>query len=211
MCSSGDQTAKDTEQAQAAFTKTLMSSFQTAFAANQGILSSIIPKLTEMMNNPQGFSPEELSLMKTKASDTVTAQTDAAQKAAGTYAASHGGADLGSGVQAQISGSIAGAGATEQERESSNIDIANEQERQQNYWRAIGGLQKTAEAENPTGYAGAANQSGDTTANLSRAVLASQQAGWQNIGGIISGVAGLGEAAVGAYGDLGFGGTSAGH
>ncbi len=66
-----------------------------------------------------------------------------------------------------------------------------------------------ASAENPTGYANAEIGSANATADLSRAYLASTQAGWQNIGGIISGIAGLGSSAVGAYKGLGFGGTPA--
>lgn len=210
MCSSGDSTAKNAEQAQAAFTQTLQSSFQQAFANSQGILSGLTSKLTEAMNNPQGFSPAELQLMKSQASDTVTGQTQAAEKAASTYAASHGGADLGSGVQSQIAGTIAASGATEQAKESSNIDLANAEQQQQNYWRAIGGLSNVAQAENPTGFAGAANQGAGEVANLSQAVLASQQAGWQDVGSVISGVAGLGSAATGAFKDLGFAGAAAG-
>src|SRR5436305_12684847 len=121
MCSSGDSTVKSTEAAQAAFTKTLSASFSTAFAAKQDILSKLTAKLTDQINNPQGFDPKTLALMKTNASDTVALGTNAAQVGANAYLATHGGAELGSGVAAQIKGNIAGAGAVEGARESSNI------------------------------------------------------------------------------------------
>lgn len=207
MCCSGDKTAKATETAQAAFTNTLTDAFKTAFASNQEILNNkLLPALTNAINNPQGFDPRTLALMKTNASDTVTQQTQAAEKAANAYLGSRGGPTLGSGVAAQIEGGIAGAGAVEQARESSNIDIQSGLLQNENYWRAISGLTDVARAENPTGYAGAETSSANSVADLSRAYLASQQAGWQNTFGIISGIAGLGTGAVDAYSGLGFGG-----
>lgn len=208
MCSDGDKTAKATEASQAAFTQTLQNSFGTAFAANQGILNNLSAKLTDAINNPKGFSPQTLALIKTNASDTVAQQTKGAQVAAGNYGASHGGADLGSGVQSQIEGSIAGQGAEESAKEQSNIDVQNGLVQNQNYWNAIKGLTDVANAENPTSYAGQATGAANSTADLSRSVLASQQAGWQNTFGIINGVAGLATAAAGL--PISFGGSSSG-
>jgi hypothetical protein len=79
MCSSGDSTAKATEQVSAAMTKTLSDSFKTAFATKQDTLNRVNAKLTDMLNNPQGFDPKTLALMKTNASDTVARGTNAAQ------------------------------------------------------------------------------------------------------------------------------------
>jgi hypothetical protein len=210
MCCSGDSTAKASETASAAMQTTLNSSFQTAFGKNQAELDSVSAKLTNTLNNPQGFDPKTLALMKTNSSDTVTQQTLNAQQGANAYLATHGGAELGSGVGAQIKGGIAAAGATEDAKESSNIDIQNGLLQNQNYWQAINGLTNVANAENPTAYANAANGAANSTADLSKAYLASTQAGWQDAGGIISGIAGLGTAAVGAYKTLGFAGTGAG-
>jgi hypothetical protein len=203
VCSGGDKTAKASEVSAAAFQNTLQGSFQTAFGANQAILNTLTAKLTDTINNPKGFDPKTFALLKTGASDTVARQTEQAQIAASSAMARHGGPDLGSGVEAQVHGEIGAAGATEQARESSNIDIASGELQNENYWRAISGLTNVAQAENPTGYAGAANSSAESVSSLSRSVLASQQAGWQNTFGIISGIAGLGSAAIGAYNSFG--------
>lgn len=143
--------------------------------------------------------------MRSSASDTVSRQTTNAQVSAGNYGASHGGADLGSGVQSQIEGSIAGTGAQQQSQEQSNIDIANGQLQNQNYWQAIGGLTNVAQAENPSAYASDANSAGSTTANLGTAFQATKQADWNNTFGVIKGVAGLATAAAGLPS---FGGSS---
>jgi hypothetical protein len=211
MCCSGDTTAKQTEQAQAAFTTTLTGAFKTAFANNQAILDKLTATLTDAINNPQGFSPKTLALMKTNASDTVTAQTQNAEKAANAYLASRGGPTLGSGVAAQIQGGIAAAGATETAKELSGIDIQSGLLQNENYWRGISGLTNVANAENPTGLANAETGSANATADLSRAYLASQQADWSNTFGIINGIAGLGMATVGGLKTAGvFGGAKAG-
>lgn len=187
---------------------TLNSSFQTAFANNQTMLNKLQSTLTDKVNNPQGFDPKTLALMKTNASDTVTQQTANAQVAANTYLSTHGGPDLGSGVGAQIKGSIAGAGATETAKEESGIDVENGMLQNQNYWNAVNGLTSVASAENPTAYANAANGSANATADLSKAYLASTQAGWQDTMGVISGAAGLASAAAGipSFGGGGGGG-----
>ena len=211
MCCSGDSTAKQTEAAQAAFTNTLSGAFRTAFGKNQADLDALSAKLTDMMNNPHGFDAKTLALMRTTASDTVAQQTAQAQTAANTYLATHGGPELGTGVGAQIKGQIAGEGATEAARENSNIDIQNGLLQNENYWKAIEGLTSVANAENPTGIAGAETGSANATADLSRAYLSSKQADWQNTFGIINGIAGLGTAAVGGLQAAGvFGGAKAG-
>ena len=175
------------------------------------MLDTLSAKLTDTLNNPKGFSPEQMAILKTSASDTIARQTNMAKIGAGAAIAQHGGADLGSGVSAQVLGSIEGEGMQSQSQADTGINLASEAQKNQNYWNSVKGLTDVAAAENPTGYASAANQSADATANLSHAVLASQQAGWQNTMGIISGVAGLGTGVVGGLNSAGFfGGTKAG-
>jgi|ERR1700704_645972 len=197
MCSGGDKTLNSAEKSQAAFMSTLQGAFSQAFGANQAILANLTKTLTDAIANPQGFDPKTLALMKTNASDTVARGVNAAQVAASQNAAVRGSTDIGSGVQAQIAGSIAGSGANELASENSNIDIQSGLLKNQNYWQAIHGLTDVANAYNPQGYANAANNAGSVTADLGRAALSAKQAGWQNAFGIVSGVAGLASAAAG--------------
>lgn len=207
MCSSGDSTVKATETSQAAFTNTLSQSFQTAFAAKQDMLGKLNARLTDMVNNPHGFDPKTLALMKTNASDTVTQNTANAQTAANAYLATHGGAELGTGVGAQIKGNIAAAGANENAREASGIDIQSGLLQNENYWKAISGLTNVANSENPEGLASSEVGAANSVGNLSQAFLASKQQDWNNTFGIIKGVAGLASAAAGIPS---FGGSSGG-
>lgn len=195
MCSSANPTEEALQQSQAAFTNTLQSSFSTAFAANQAILGTLSASLKAAIANPQGFSPAALAAARTNSTDTVAQQTQAAQVAANSYLSAHGGADLGSGVGAQITGQVQGQGMQEQSTTQNAITLANEQQRQQNYWNAISGLTQVGQAYNPTGYAAAETGSANATTNASNAVSAEQQQSWNNAFGIVKGVAGLGMAA----------------
>jgi hypothetical protein len=160
-----------------------------------------------MVNNPHGFDAKTLALMKTNASDTVTQQTLNAQQSANAYLATHGGSTLGSGVAAQIKGGIAAAGAGEQSREQSGIDIQSGLLANQNYWNAISGLTNVANSENPEGLANSEISSANSVGDLSKAYSASKFAGLQAFGGLVSGIAGLGTAVAGMKSPK-FGGSS---
>jgi hypothetical protein len=197
MCSSANPTELALQQSQASFTNTLQSSFSTAFAANQSILGNLSSTLTKMVANPTGYTPAEMAALRTGATDTVASQTADAERADAAYGASHGGADLGSGVQAQIEGQTTTAGMEQQSQEQNQITVANAQQQQQNYWNAISGLTQVGNAYNPTGYAGAETNAANSTTSASNAVTAEQEQGWQNAFGVVQGVAGLATAAAG--------------
>lgn len=194
MCSEGDKTVSQTEQSQAAFQQELTKDFSTAFGKNQEILNFLNTTLTNAIKNPQGFSQPALTAMRTGATDAVSKQFQDATVAANATAAAHGGAALPSGVAAQVSGQIAQGAAAEQSKQQQQITLANEQEKQNNYWKAIAGLGGVASQENPNAYASNATSAANSVSNLGQTLLATQQADWQNAGAIISGVAGLGEA-----------------
>lgn len=212
MCSDADPTQEALRNSQAAFTTTLQNAFKTTFAANQAILASLTATLEKAIANPQGYTAQELTALRTGATDTVAQATLNAQRGAGAYAATHGGADLGSGVQAQIQGSIGTAGAEQLAREQGQISIANAERQQQNYWNAIYGLTQVGAAYNPQGYAAQETGSANATTSASHEVAAEKQQGWQNAFGIVSGIAGLASAAAGipSFGGSGGGMINAG-
>jgi hypothetical protein len=195
MCSSADPTEQGLEQSQAAFTNTLQSAFSTTFAANQQILGTLSSTLEKAIANPQGFTPAEMTALRTNATDTVAGQTANAQRGAAAYGATHGGQNLGSGVQAQIQGQVATGGMQQLSGEQNQITVANAQQQQQNYWNAVSGLTNVGAAYNPTGYAGAETSAANSTTSAAAQTLAEQQSGWQDAFGVVSGVAGLGMAA----------------
>ena len=202
MCSEADPTQVALRDAQAAFTRTLDSSFKATFANQQQILGFLSAKLQQMILHPSGFTPAEMTALRTGATDATAAATANAQKSVAAYGASHGGADLGSGVQAQIQGEVATSGAQELSREQNQITVANAEREQTNYWNAIGGLTGLGRAYDPTGYANAETNSANATTAASHEVSAEQQQGWQNAFGVVSGIAGLASAATGGISDI---------
>lgn len=191
MCCSGDQNAKALEKTQLAMTQTLNANYQTMFAEQQALLKPLQAQLQQMVTNPQGFSPQELAALRTSSTDQTSQQFRNAAVSAATLGAAHGGADLSSGVQAGIEANVAAQGAQAQAGNQQQITLANEEQRQQNYWKSIGGLENVAGLENPTPVAGAGAGVANSATNAGDLLLKSQQASWGNIGGIISGVAGL--------------------
>ncbi len=202
MCCSGDSNAAALEKTQTAMTQTLNASYQTMFSEQQALLKPLQAQLQQMVTNPQGFSPQELATLRTSSTDQTATQFKNAAIAANTMGAAHGGADLSSGVQAGIEASVAAQGAQVQSQNQNQITLANEQQRQQNYWKAISGLGDVAGLENPTPVAGAGASVANSGTNAGNLLLNSQQASWGNIGGIISGVAGLATGLPGIVGGI---------
>lgn len=202
-CSSGDSGDASLEATQDAMTTTLNNAFSQSFSANQSILKNLTAQLNSVVANPQGFSPSTLASMRTSASDTTARQFASSARSAGAFAMSHAGTGTGSGVAAQIGGQVAEGAAAQDSSEQNQISIQNGLLQNQNYWNGINGLSGVAAQYNPTGYANSGANIANSATSASSALLASQQAGWQDVGGVISGVAGLGEAAANSAGALG--------
>jgi len=176
----GDKTVEQGEHSQAGFNNVLQAAFKQQFGASSAVLNFLNGKLTDMANNPTGFSPQALAAARTNAIQQSATDVNNATKAAQASAAAHGGNGLPSGVQAQIAGQIQAAGANEESNNLNQINLANEQQRQQNYWAAIQGLGSVANAENPTGFGSLANGGQSALASLSGADTAAKQTSFGN-------------------------------
>jgi hypothetical protein len=176
------------------FSQSLMDIFKQQFPQQQGMLNFLNGKLQGMIQNPTGFSSQDLSALRTNASTNAATQTQNALKASGATEAARGGgatSAVQSGVDKQIQGQIQAAGAGALSNNLSNIEVANEQQRQNNYWNAIRGESSVAEMENPQSYAGAADSAANTGTNAGTAYFNTQGPGIGSImGGILGGAAG---------------------
>jgi hypothetical protein len=188
----GDQVAKQAEVQQAAFNSQLMGIFTQQFDKQSQILDFLKNKMQPMIDNPTGFSKEAEAAMRTGATENISGQYENAQKAVQAQQFALGGRDLPSGVNEQVMGSIAQGQASDTAAAQNTITLQNEFLKQQNYWDAINALNGNAAQVNPLGYASAATQGGNTVANLSQAVTASQQSGLMNA--LVGGAAGIGAA-----------------
>jgi hypothetical protein len=137
---------------------TMAANYNQQFGAQSEILKSLTGQLTPIANlgpNQQGFSPEELAAMNTQAINVSGAATRNAQQAtAGVLAGRGGGGTSGivSGIDAQIRGSIASAGAQQLAGAQNEITQRNYQAGRENFWAATHGEHALAGLYNPTEY-----------------------------------------------------------
>jgi len=200
MCSSGDSTAGSLEKSQAAMTNTLNADYTTAFAEQQTALAGLTAKMNYLTANPMGYTPQQLSTAKTSINENTATAAKQALGAAAAFAAAHGGADIGNGAMGQIAGEIGSAAAQSKAGQLAGLSEQNEELKQQNFWKGISGLNSAASqygGAGATAISGAGNAA-ESSVNAGQLKLASQQAGWADVGGIISAAGGLATAAAGA-------------
>src|SRR3974390_55649 len=80
-----DETAKQGERNSVNFQQTLMNAFNTQFGNQQGVLNFLRGKMTDLINNPQGLSPQALAAARTNAIQQTT--SDYANASTATNAA----------------------------------------------------------------------------------------------------------------------------
>lgn len=200
MCSSGDSKVKEGETQQLDFNKQLMGIFQTQFGKQSGILDYLSGKMKGNIANPQGYSPEALTSMRTAATEGTARSYAQAEQATHAQEAARGGSALPSGVNAQLDAQNANAAAAMNTGSQEQITQANENLKQQNYWNSVNAENGIAAGYNPQGYAGEANSGSGALAGLSNAYSTSQNSGFWNklSGGFASGLgSGLGGALAG--------------
>lgn len=196
MCSSGDSTAGSLEKSEATMANTLNSDYATTFAQQQGVLANVQAKMNYLTANPLGYTPQQLATQTTNINENTAVAAKQAMGAAAAFAASHGGADVGNGAAGQLAGQIASGAAQSKAQQLSQLSTANQAFKQQNFWNALSGLNQVgSEYGNAGGTAisGAGNAS-NASVNAGNLKLATQQAGWSNVGSVISGVGALASA-----------------
>ncbi len=184
----GDDAAKSTEKSTADFTNTLQGVFATNNASQQEKLNFLTKQLESGVTNPQGYSPETLASMRTQAAESgAQNNADVMQAVNEKNATQTSATSLPSGVQEQIQAGIAAKEAANESNQQLGITQANGQLQVENQNRDIAALEGVAQAENPTGFAGASNNAAGEVSNLSQAVT---KANGPGVGSILGSIAG---------------------
>jgi hypothetical protein len=205
MCSSGGEVAQTDEAlqaSQAAMTNTLNADYSTTFAEQQQVAKQQMAVANNLIANPLGYSPQFMAKETTAINEGAATGARQALGSAAAFAASHGGAaDVGGGGAAELAGQIGSSAAATKSSELSALATGNAQTKLDSFYKGIGELNNAG--SDLGGTAGTAIGGAGTAANSSvgagSGALAAQQAGWQDVGSVLSGVAGLAEAGVGAY------------
>jgi hypothetical protein len=188
----GDPTAQAAEQQQMQFDQQLMQIFQAQYGKQSAITNYLTQQLEPTISKGgQGMSPEALAAERTQSTDTLANQFQGAERAVNATEAR----DLPSGVNAQISGSMAAQEAEAQAAGQNQITAQNEQLRQANYWNSIAALSGNASTINPLGYSSGATSGTNAVASTSQAVT---QANGPTFGSVLGSIfGGVGSALVG--------------
>lgn len=194
---------------QNSLTSSIQSAFNGLFASQSQINSLLTNQLTPIAEagpDQQGFGPQELAALTTKAGEGVGANYAKASEALNNQLAAQGGGNayLPTGARAALKGSLATAAANQMSNEELAITNANYTQGRQNWQQATSGLQALSAQMNPAAYSGQA-----VSANEGGFSMASQinQQKNQEYADIAGGVLGLGmDAASFGAGALGGGG-----
>jgi hypothetical protein len=185
-----DEEIKAQEAQQAGFTNQLRSLFSHQFGQQSGILNFLNNKLTSQVKNPEGFTPEQKAALETTNTEGASKAFAHAQQATQAAVAARGGSTLPSGVNAQLTAENATAGAAQLAGGENQIALADAEQKQNNTWRALSGLNEVAGMENPSGYGGLANGGAGVVGSLGEEYNATQQSPLFGVlGGITGGVA----------------------
>lgn len=180
--------------------KYLQTMMQTQFKEQQDLLNHVLlPQLKQMATDPQGFGAKALADMQSKLINTVGTQFASQQKGLQQRFATNNLPGVGSGVQEALSANLAQGAAGQEAGGLMNIDLANEQQKEQQRQFGISGLAgaSTLLGQAP-GSAGLALQANSQNFDQSHQI-AQQGSLWQNLlGGVLG--AGLGFAVGGPAG-----------
>jgi hypothetical protein len=202
MCS-GSAQVQQTDQAlqnsQAAMTNTLNQDYSTTFGEQQSVLKNLQAKMNYEAANPMGYTPQQLAGATTAINENTATAARQAIGSAAAYAASHGGADVGSGAAGEIAGQIGTAAALSKSQQLSSLAQQNQGMKQQNFWNAISGLNSVGSEYGGAGGTaiGGAGNAANTSVGAGSGALAAGQSTMTDIGSLLSGIAGAGMAGAG--------------
>jgi hypothetical protein len=175
------------------FYTTMTQDYATQFAGQQNILKSLQNSFDPVLQagiNQYGFSAPETAALQSQATQGTAAQYANASRALNEGIAARGGTSfIPSGGVQQMQASVANAAAAQESNQLLGIQQAGYAQGTQNYLAAANALGNAAGMMNPTGYATAANNSGNAAYSSAYANQQMQNQEWSQIGGIVGGAA----------------------
>lgn len=202
MCSGSGNVQSDAQQEQdlqLATSKTLAQNYNTTFAQQQGVLKQQKDIANNVIANPSGLTPQEMATATTSINENTARAAKQAMGAAAGFAASHGGADVGSGATGQIAGEIASEAAQAKSGELANLSNTNQAVKRANLWQGINLLSQTGAAYGGQSETGIGNESGvvDTGTKAGQLSLTAGQQNYQDVLGGLKAAGGIAETAAG--------------
>lgn len=193
----GDKTAQASEQQSLTLQKQMADLFTKQYGDQSQITKFLTSKLEPILSDGgQGYSPQALAAMRGQATDTISKNYDNAQKQLQGQEFALNGANLGSGVNAQLNAQLAGQRASDLSGAQNQITLANENQRQQDFWASVNALSGNAATINPQSYATGSSASAGQVANAGQVY---QQSKSSQLLGALGGLAGGAGTALAGY------------
>jgi hypothetical protein len=199
LCGGGspDKTMEEEEQEQVTYDQQLMGIFTNQYNTQQAQLQYLQGQMEPMINNPTGYNANQLTTLRTQATDTNSAQFQQAEMALNNQVVDNSGGSKLTGAAGATEESDAALLNSEAQTQASSQDQITEQNaqlQQENYWNAVNALNGVAAQEAPLGYASAESNSANSAANASEAnsehIKATSSSIMSALGGAIGGAAG---------------------
>jgi hypothetical protein len=198
LCGSGPSQAEQQAQQQASMESgQLLADFQTQFAEQQGYLNQfLVPQLQSMFLNPQGFGPTAMADLEASLVNTTGAQAANAKQNSQAAFATNNMAGLPSGVEQAIQSQISSAAGNTVATGTNQINLANQQYKNQQQMTALAGLQNVPQMFGMTpGTGGLLTGANQNAFNQANTINQQSIAGdfWGNLGqGLLGGLIGGG-------------------
>lgn len=177
----------------AGFANTIQSDFASRFAGQNETISNLGNILQNVQNGKllPGFDAQTLAALNTSAIDTTASNYKNAQQAANNANAGRGGdSGLQPGTVSQENATIASNAAGQLSSQQQQIQLANQQQSQQNTATALGGYSTLAGIQNPLAFGGLASQQLGQAFQQSDTIQQEKNQEQADIAGGIAGLAG---------------------
>jgi hypothetical protein len=198
------ETDQALQAADAKTTATLSADAQTTFGESQNILAAQQAKYNYMISNPQGYDPQSLATATTSINQNAATAAKQAISSAAAFSAARGGSDFAGGGASELVGRAVSSATNAKAGALSQLAMQNQEMKRANVLTGLQGLNQVGAEynnSNATSTTGGANFS-NAAENAGSGALAAQQAEFNDISGVIKGVAGLATGGIGTAMDI---------
>lgn len=197
MCGGASSSQRDVQEKEAAFYQKQIDAYDTAyknFSDINKVLKAQFEPILAKGPGQMGYTPEELTALRTQAGEGTAQGFSSAQRALQQRLATQGGGtsnvNITSGGSRDIQQQLAAATAAEQSKENLGITTAGYDVGRQMYAGAVQGEQGLAAGWNPNAFSSSTVNAGSAYASEANTIAQQQNQMWGSILGALGGVAG---------------------
>lgn len=197
MCGGPSSAQTAMQQEEADFYKTQIDAYNKAysnFSELQGVLQQQFAPILAKGASQMGYSPDELTALRTQSTEGTAQNYAAAQRALQQRIAAEGGGtsnvNITGGPSQQLQEELASASAAEQSKENLGITTSGYDVGRQMWTQAVQGTEALAAGWNPNAFSSSTVSAGNAAASEANTIAQQQNAMWGSVLGALGGVAG---------------------